>query len=494
MGLYSRTIACLAAAGIFLLLGCQSTPQADIVVNKTEANYQESEISFLQYDCPEHYKDSYDVTSEYPTTVSVDAAVTVPKVEMLPVPEMSFTMLSQSNIDSILQGLVKDALLYQFVEVEDGRATDAIRSKEEIQQDIQAILDWLSNPSGDAYDDVASDPESLQLYIEQQRELLEQLQEEYNAAPNKADMPLSTGVMEWNDDRSAALLLAEFDNEKMQRCEIIVATSAESCTNMLGFIARGNYFLTQNIDPYRGTRDGNSAIDIDTAEQWAKGFLAELGIDGMSLAARGVDRYVNRSITSSALGRYKDCFVFAFTPSYAGVDRHYVDVEFLRNSTYQRDTTPYAPVWPDENLLVSVADDGILEMLWTSPFSEHQEAVLYENVAILPFMEILTQFQTQIGFAGSYLLQLQEPPVYRILHITDIKLGYCRILNSNDASTALLVPAWDFYGYEEIIYQTQSGSGWALDENNTLIRPAMGHSYLTINAIDGSVIDRRLGY
>ena len=58
---------------------------------------------------------------------------------------------------------------------------------------------------------------------------------------------------------------------------------------------------------------------------------------------------------------------------------------------------------------------------------------------------------------------------------------------SKDAHTGLLVPVWDFFGTRktETEYDGESYS-------DTTDYPTW--SYLTINAVDGSIIDRSLGY
>lgn len=57
----------------------------------------------------------------------------------------------------------------------------------------------------------------------------------------------------------------------------------------------------------------------------------------------------------------------------------------------------------------------------------------------------------------------------RTIKIERVELGLMRILEANSLDTGVVVPAWDFY-----------------DQS--------GETYLTINAIDGSIIDRRVGY
>lgn len=69
-------------------------------------------------------------------------------------------------------------------------------------------------------------------------------------------------------------------------------------------------------------------------------------------------------------------------------------------------------------------------------------------------------------------------------HITRIELGLARINYKDDYNSALLVPAWDFFGYI-----TTNGE---ISEEEKLL--ANKNSFLTINAVDGSIIDRHLGY
>ena len=75
---------------------------------------------------------------------------------------------------------------------------------------------------------------------------------------------------------------------------------------------------------------------------------------------------------------------------------------------------------------------------------------------------------------------------FRTCHITRITLGYSRIYDPmSDNSAGTLVPVWDFFGSLDVGLE------------DTLARDSQGcftRSLLTINAIDGTVIDRELGY
>ena len=59
-----------------------------------------------------------------------------------------------------------------------------------------------------------------------------------------------------------------------------------------------------------------------------------------------------------------------------------------------------------------------------------------------------------------------------------------------------MIPVWDCFGHFIDHYESQDKSEYVLNENNDAIIDENGGigSFLTINAIDGSVIDRNLGY
>jgi hypothetical protein len=67
------------------------------------------------------------------------------------------------------------------------------------------------------------------------------------------------------------------------------------------------------------------------------------------------------------------------------------------------------------------------------------------------------------------------------MYITDVSLGLARVTEKDIGTSGLVVPVWDFMGYTEDSYGQVAGK----DGYN---------SQLTINAIDGSIINRAFGY
>lgn len=118
-----------------------------------------------------------------------------------------------------------------------------------------------------------------------------------------------------------------------------------------------------------------------------------------------------------------------------------------------------------EKIAVSVDDSGIVGVEWLSPTSI--DAILNKSVSLLPFEKVMAIAQGKLR---------DLPNEDNSLCVTSIELGMTRIDKEDAPMEFYMVPVWDFYGK------------WNGQEH------ADRYSYLTINAIDGSIVDRALGY
>jgi hypothetical protein len=101
---------------------------------------------------------------------------------------------------------------------------------------------------------------------------------------------------------------------------------------------------------------------------------------------------------------------------------------------------------------------------------------------MLPFDKIKNVFEKMIIVGNSYYKEYNGD-----MDITEARLGLARITAQNDLKSGLLIPVWDFFGTVTTHYE-EGGRGRSYTIRDT------GISWLTINAIDGTVIDRSLGY
>ena len=111
------------------------------------------------------------------------------------------------------------------------------------------------------------------------------------------------------------------------------------------------------------------------------------------------------------------------------------------------------------------------------------EGIQTENVKLMDFDSILKIYEQMMEVSNADVTSFEKQRTY---HIRKIKLGYARIYNPTVDNTAgILVPVWDFFG----------GFDSEMDEYS---RKDSGEhskrSFMTINALDGTVIDRELGY
>lgn len=168
---------------------------------------------------------------------------------------------------------------------------------------------------------------------------------------------------------------------------------------------------------------------------------------------------------------YKSVYEFMYTRSVQGVAETFTNTAVALGTD---DLIVMRP-WYYERIRIFVDDGGIYALLWDSPSTVE---ILYEDVALLPFEQIQAIFETQ--FMRRYGVY-DETGTGGRYEIHTIKLGLARICEKDHTANALLVPVWDFFG----TCTGEDGSVKGLDGYDSL---------LTINALDGSVIDRESGY
>ncbi|MEA4870903.1 MAG: DUF6034 family protein [Christensenella sp.] len=144
--------------------------------------------------------------------------------------------------------------------------------------------------------------------------------------------------------------------------------------------------------------------------------------------------------------------------------------------------------WAYETFEVLLDDEGIIGLNWTSPLTVGSVEV--ERANLLPFASILTVAKNMLGVVNEPLetdLKEYQSVSIKIDHIT---LSLQRIPNADSIQDGLLVPVWNFYGQEHFILS----DGQEENRGNDLAVSLRQEPYLSINAIDGSVINKTLGY
>lgn len=139
--------------------------------------------------------------------------------------------------------------------------------------------------------------------------------------------------------------------------------------------------------------------------------------------------------------------------------------------------------WPYEGLQMVYDDQGLAGFNWSFPYSVTD--LSDEYVFLMPFSEIRTIFEEMITKKEeNYIADYMDQVYY---HINEIRLGYMRVRDNDSPLTGTLIPVWDFFGTTEWYYPPGQAEEVAIND-------ALHQSLLTINAMDGSVVDREYGY
>ena len=147
----------------------------------------------------------------------------------------------------------------------------------------------------------------------------------------------------------------------------------------------------------------------------------------------------------------------------------------------------FSGAWMYEFITIDITADGLKCFQWFSPHTEPVPEV--EDTKLLPFEEIEEVFEKMIMVKNSDIQYVNERNGFtttRIFHIDKVKLGLMRLRSKEDLEQAVLVPVWDFWGTESWEYDGWDNYGYSGEITDEVI--------LTVNAVDGSVIDRQLGY
>lgn len=170
---------------------------------------------------------------------------------------------------------------------------------------------------------------------------------------------------------------------------------------------------------------------------------------------------------------------FCFTRNVDGIPVTLTDTAAFEDPENVRDQ-PYESGPKEEKLICVVNQGRIVHAELQSPWTVGD--VIQENVVLLSFDEILRIF----GSIAPLSIQFNEGDVEKNRlaytngwHITEIRLGYMPVLVKDGGGTWELRPVWDFFGIRT--------TPFTYDD-----RPC--NVALTIDAIDGTVIDRSYGY
>ena len=229
---------------------------------------------------------------------------------------------------------------------------------------------------------------------------------------------------------------------------------------------------TQLVTPTDGRQPNGCGISMEKAKEQAEAIVAWIA-PHMVYAGCGIKTENARE--SLHPGQYstdvdptglREAWVFYYAPVYD------LPCNFAKSGLADYN---YSVSCREESLCVIIDDEGIQDLYWYQPYDIVD--TLQEDCSLLPFDSIM---QVARSILPLTLVSYEREGTGAKARITDIRLGYLRVMQPDQPDTLTLIPVWDFYG--TVTFIGGYVQNWAC------------HSWLTINAIDGTVIDRQYGY
>ena len=505
---------------IMLFTACQPTPETEVVVGKGEEKIDamiekaidtkqpsttdgEPELTVLSYDAPE--KLEYDIDSDIEGAamkIRVNAPIILPQYT-LPIVKVKPKDIAYEQVSNLL-GLVQNGRpLYHK------QYAERITLKKDIQHRIDSYMWEIAMCEGEA------DQEDLvairQGQIQQLYEEMESAYDSYSDADIQPEEKAPDIVFVDKDGNKEAELAPEGafvlteeyigpfeltqENFNQKGYSLIIGTGFdadelninikkdENFYSRIRFVRR-EYEGINGIMPdamtIPGIMDGFEFTQeeaLETAQKYAHALDPSLVLTDVSDA-------IYTDFTKDDNPSFPYGYAFYFGRQCNGVDINYGEKFTWNNEMMEAagESEVYQRPYPQECLKITVGQKGVQNIEYTSPL-EVVETVA-TNVELLPFDEIIEKFEQYIVLNS----WREESTIY--MNIERIKLGLMRIAQP-DSDEYLVVPVWDFYGSTIL---SSERTKYTDEEYWDKISHFYGRSFLTINAIDGSIIDREFGY
>ena len=273
--------------------------------------------------------------------------------------------------------------------------------------------------------------------------------------------------------------------------EDVISLVAFPADGLMGILVKNNYVRFNRINSlsyYYEYEVGLSSFD-DVPKSVTMDTKAALKIaeESVNIIAAGDDMKLARVATTNNASMYETdfsefqdleprCLVFYFMRSFGGVEPNYIVQAAKTFNTNEADIQFRPGVDPDY-IRVVVDDMKIVDWTWNHP--DLIVGVMSQDVPLMPFEQIKDIFRQQVNYYYSYHAW---PSSKETIKIDKIVLSLMKIDEKDNNEASLVIPVWDFIGTQDSVFFGIKDGGDA------------DYSFLTINAIDGSSIDRSVGY
>lgn len=486
-----------------LLSGCEKTPDETIVrekgadsLKKYESGENTGNSLAESLGAPERYKNE-SVYEDGRLIVDTDADVFVPEADAVNTYQVSAKEMNQELIDKVTKAFFEGDKIYQGYSYH-------VWSKEDLQKQITLLKKYKSEGNLDPYIHGTDENGNLQYDIDEQ---IARYEEELKTAPEtreKEEVTPALNLEYWNGkgeervketdtdhfsgvvETENGIYDYEIDYVMKPDMEFIITKNKDDLLPdpmEFSYWTEGEFVLADkdsvNYIPEESIKKLLN-ISYEDAEKTAKESIEKLGLD-LSVTHWDYAVFCHGEEGARETGMLDAGYEFQFARCLDGVP---VTYELSFGGGLEDMDSTLTP-WGYERCSMIVGDDGIQKITLINPYDIGE--IQTENVKLMDFDSIIGIYEQMMEVSNADIVNYEAKRTY---HIRNIKFGYTRIYDpAADNDTGLLVPVWDFFGG----FDAEMSEG---DEGFTHKNSGeySSQSFMTINAIDGSVINRELGY
>jgi hypothetical protein len=420
--------------------------------------------------------------------ILTDADVEIPEASKVSAISVSQHPLDQALMDQVTEAFLPDAVFYS-------QESYYQPTKPELQKKLEELKGYLAEGNLDPYG-YGTDEDGNLVYdiynaIENAENAYEEAPEEkqLQEVPAKLNLEKEDGQGGTYIDENRFMGTAKTEDGKWYDYAVFGYSSMPVNIRISRLYEEFSNLDTSFWAGYGGLKDTTEVPDEETIKN-------DIGISFEEAKKLADEKVAKLNIPDMVMGEWEYALLWnsdTETGGYtrekqiaAGYQFHYVRKINKIPITY---TMEYGgglesmesemETWCYEVLDLVVNADGVEYLEFDNRYDEGE--VKTENLKLLSFDEIMKIYEKMMLVQNADTLNYEQERIY---HINRITFGYTRIYEpASDPKNGILVPAWDFFGGFESTYEGVTST------NNMTYQ-----SYLTINAIDGSIIDRNLGY
>lgn len=410
--------------------------------------------------------------------VHADAAISLPEADTVPTATVKRHFFTQADADKIREVFTGSSPFYEEI----GSTKQSLQKLLNVYYDMQQGVIPIQLDGG-------STQEVLERYIARTKAAIEE-------APDESQRTAKDFLLRADTDRPEYENLHGRSEADGKIYHYYIGNTRNSAIGTNAIVYQEGYGDTNSCHAYAlddlpdSLPSVEPAITQTEAMSMADALLERLGLRDMVCGEiQGVNYYAYDSLQSyypngSTQTLFDAGYKMRYVRSVGGVPV----IHTPNSGSASADGEADLPGWGYEQMEICVNGDGVVYFRWDQPYE--QPEIETTAAELLPFGDIQDIFVKMIMVTNEDRLAINLKngfEVHENMDVHDVTLRLMRVRDKYNGQEGRLIPVWDF---------------WALNRSQAVdpsySKYVYGDGYdevvLTVNALDGTVIDRDFGY